>query len=150
MPNRNQIQKLHLPVNGMTCQNCASHVDAALRNLPGVSDVKVDLETKQAYLSYDLSVTDIPEILEAVMDAGYSVPTNEITLQVSGMSCVSCLAHVEGALQSLPGVIGANVSLNQGKAQVQYIPGVVTTEQMETAVQEAGYSAHYSPGDNTI
>jgi Cu+-exporting ATPase len=137
----NRIQKLNLPVNGMTCGNCVSHVDAALKKLPGVSDIKVDLETRQASLNYDTAVVDILEIYKSITDAGYTVPTSNVTLHVSGMSCVSCLAHVEGALQGLPGVVEAGVSLSQGKAQVQYIPYVVTTAQMEAAVREAGYQA---------
>ena len=85
---------------------------------------------------------DLLDIQNAVKAAGYSIPSQEVTLRVLGMSCVSCLAHVEGALQSLPGVLEASVNLSKGKAQVQYIPDLVTVTQMEAVVKGAGYEAH--------
>jgi len=126
----------------MTCQNCAARIEKALKELPGVSKAIVDLKMNQASLNYNPAIVDLIEIRNTVIKAGYSIPTQEVSLEVAGMSCVSCLAHVEGALQNLPGVIEAAVSLSEVKAQVQYIPGVVMISQMEAAVQAAGYSAH--------
>lgn len=151
MTHQKQSQKLLLPVYGMTCANCVSQVENALKRLPGVSNVMVDLKTNLASLDYDPVVVDLINFQRAVEEAGYSVPTQEVIMRVEGMSCVSCLAHVEGALQALPGVIEANVSLSQGKARVQLIPDIVTLAQMETAVQEAGYEAHLQePANNTL
>ncbi len=137
-----QTQQLLLPVHGMTCPSCVSQVENALRKLPGVSSVKVDLETSRALLTYDPAVIGLLDMQKAVLDAGYTVPADQITLQIAGMHCVSCLAHVEGALQDLPGVLEASVSLSQAKAQVQYIHSIVTPSQMEAAVRDAGYAAH--------
>lgn len=136
-----QPHNISLPVQGMTCDHCAAHVDAALQKLPGVSDVTVDLKTKQAMLSYDPTLVDLIEMRNAVTDAGYSIPIEEAILQISGMSCVSCLAHVEGALQELPGVIEASVSLSQATARVQYIPGLITHAEMKASVIDVGYDA---------
>jgi Cu+-exporting ATPase len=142
MTNQTQIQNLLLPIQGMTCSNCAAHVESALKKLPGVSEVTVDLNKNQATLSYEPTVVDLLDFQSAVKAAGYSVPAQEVTLRVLGMTCVSCLAHVEGALQNLPGVLEASVSLSKGKAQVQYIQDLVTITQMEAAVKSAGYEAH--------
>src|SRR4030042_143452 len=68
--------------------------------------------------------------------------TLEIQLPVEGMTCASCVAHVEGALGELPGVETAVVNLGLGTARVRHIPGVVTTGQMKRAVRNAGYEAH--------
>lgn len=107
----------------------------------------VHLDTDQASVSYDPTVIDIIDLRNTITEAGFSVPTEEIILKVSGMSCVSCLAHVEGALQDLPGVINAAVNLSQGTALVQYIAEVVTIPQMEQAVRDAGYEAHAQDPD---
>ncbi len=137
-----QLQTLSLPVHGMTCTNCVTHVENALKRLAGISHVVVDLETSQVHLNYDQAVVDLIDVCNAVTEAGYTIPTQGISLRVLGMSCVSCLAHVEGALQNLPGVIAATVSLGEGTAQVQYIAEIVTVDQMERAVKDAGYEAH--------
>jgi Cu+-exporting ATPase len=67
--------------------------------------------------------------------------TKSLTLQVEGMTCASCVAHVEGALRALDGVNGAMVHLGLGTARVTYIPGVVTVGQMKRAVGDVGYTA---------
>jgi copper chaperone CopZ len=58
-----------------------------------------------------------------------------ISLPVQGMSCASCVAHVEGALSELDGVTSATVNLGLGTARVTYIPGVVTVSTMKQAAQ---------------
>jgi Cu+-exporting ATPase len=63
-------------------------------------------------------------------------------LAVEGMSCGNCARHVTEALQSLPGVHGAIVSLEGKRASVQWAPG--TTENIPAlldAVRKAGYQA---------
>lgn len=110
----------------------------------------VNLEKNEAGLSYNPAVIDMIDLRNAITEAGYSVPTQKTILKVTGMSCVSCVAHVEGALQDLPGVINAVVNLSQGKTQVQYIPEVVTITQMEHAVRDAGYDAYTLDPDGNI
>jgi Cu+-exporting ATPase len=85
-----------------------------------------------------LKLTDMQR---AVEDVGYGVPMSELTLDVRGMTCASCVAHVEGALRELTGVQEATVNLGLGTARVTYIPGVVSASAMKRAVREVGYEA---------
>ena len=57
------------------------------------------------------------------------------TVTIQGMMCAHCVAHVEKALNALPGV-KATVDLAAGTAVVE---GDVTDEAIRTAVTEAGY-----------
>jgi P-type Cu+ transporter len=135
------IQELSLPIGGMTCASCVSHVERALKDLPGVSNVVVNLGTNKASLRYDPAQLGVKEMQRAIEDVGYSVPTAELTLDVRGMTCASCVAHVEGAIQELPGVENVVVNLGLGTARVNYIPGVVSAAAMKLAVREVGYEA---------
>jgi Cu+-exporting ATPase len=126
MTNPTNQPTLSLPVNGMTCASCVSHVENALKELPGVSNVVVNLGTNKANLNYDPGIVEIADMQRAIADVGYSVPSQEINLQVSGMTCSSCVAHVEGALKDLSGVIEATVNLGLAKARVQYVPARCT------------------------
>jgi copper chaperone CopZ len=38
------MQTTHLRIQGMTCINCATHVQKALEAIPGVRDVRVSLD----------------------------------------------------------------------------------------------------------
>src|SRR3972149_6463604 len=95
---------LSLPVEGMSCASCVSHVEDVLRDTPGVSEVVVNLGTRKASLAYDPARVTLREIIGAVGDVGYSVPTAELALDVRGMTCAACVAHVDGALTELDGV----------------------------------------------
>lgn len=140
---------LSLPISGMTCASCVAHVEGALKELPGTSNVVVNLATAKASLDYDPQLVKLPDMQRAVADLGYGVPTSELTLDVRGMTlrqaqgdaCASCVDHVEGALKELTGVQGAVVNLGLNTARVTYIPGVVTPAAMKRVVREVGYEA---------
>lgn len=65
-----------------------------------------------------------------------------IAFKVKGMSCPSCLRHVQNALQSLEGVEAVAIdSWRSGEARIQTRPGAVMPEQIRAALQDAGYAA---------
>ena len=132
---------LALPISGMTCASCVSHVEGALKELRGVRNVVVNLATNKANLSYDPQLVKISDMRRAVEDVGYALTAAELTLDVQGMTCGSCVAHVEGALNELDGVTAATVNLGLGTAKLTYLPGVVSVSAMKKAVQEVGYEA---------
>ncbi|MDP1715697.1 MAG: heavy metal translocating P-type ATPase [Anaerolineales bacterium] len=135
------LSDLTLPISGMTCASCVSHVEGALNELPGVSNVTVNLATNKANLSYDPQRVNLADMWRAVDGVGYAVATAELTLDISGMTCASCVDHVEGALKELRGVQEAVVNLGLNTARVTYIPGLVSTSGMKRAVREVGYEA---------
>jgi copper chaperone CopZ len=64
-----------------------------------------------------------------------------VSLAVRGMYCQACAQAVESRLMSLSGVRKATVSYEASKAEVVYDAGTVTLEQLEKAIQDAGYQA---------
>ena len=64
-----------------------------------------------------------------------------ITLKVNGMTCQGCVRSVKKVLQSVSGVAGVEVSLENGEANVSYEPGKVSIERLRAAVDAAGYEA---------
>lgn len=71
-----------------------------------------------------------------------SVPsTQEIHLQIEGMTCAACVARVERALKRVTGVHEAVVNLATESATLQVDPTVARLEQLLEAVENAGYRA---------
>lgn len=60
-------------------------------------------------------------------------------LKVSGMTCGGCVANVTRSLEQIPGVEDVNVSLEAGEARVQYDEGKTSSDQLKSAVKNAGY-----------
>ena len=46
-------KKIVLPIEGMTCASCVSHVEGALNEVEGVTLVTVNLATEQATVEFD-------------------------------------------------------------------------------------------------
>lgn len=65
---------------------------------------------------------------------------NDVTLQVSGMSCASCVRRVEKALLAVPGVQQASVNLATEKASIKVLPNVPLAA-LTAALGKAGYQA---------
>jgi copper chaperone len=64
-----------------------------------------------------------------------------IIISVDGMECDACTSHIKKALEALPGVADARVSLLEKQADVRYDPDVTDVEAMRRAIEEEGYSA---------
>ena len=56
------------------------------------------------------------------------------------MTCAACAGHIESALNKLPGVT-ATVNVATETANINFIPGAVTIDDLITAVINAGYGA---------
>ncbi len=130
-----------LPVQGMTCASCVSHVEKALNEVPGVTQTVVNLATGRAAVQLDDRGVRIERLVDAVQGVGYDVPVETAALTITGMTCASCVSHVEHALRELDGVMEVAVTLDPGSARVMYVPGVVTLTQMKRAVRDVGYEA---------
>ena len=60
---------------------------------------------------------------------------------ISGMTCSACSAHVEKAVYKLPGIEKASVNLLTETMEVSYAEGQLTSEEIVSAVEKAGYGA---------
>ena len=129
---------LTFAVTGMSCAACSGRVERALRAVPGVVSAQVNLATERA----EVSGTATPAVLiEAVKRAGYAVPVTPQTIAIDGMTCASCVARVEKALQAVPGVTAASVNLATESARVE---GVADVTDLLAAVRATGYGAQLS------
>lgn len=127
-----------LPIDGMTCASCADRVEKSLAKVPGVRSVSVNLATEQARV--EAPAESLPALVEAVQQAGYSVPAHSLELDISGMTCASCAGRVEKALAKVPGVKSVSVNLATERAHIELL-GQVDPGLLINAVTQAGYGA---------
>jgi P-type Cu+ transporter len=64
-----------------------------------------------------------------------------IQLQVQGMTCASCVAHVEKGIKKHDGIEMATVNLATEKATVSFDPNITTISSILTSVKDSGYTA---------
>jgi Cu+-exporting ATPase len=61
-------------------------------------------------------------------------------ISIGGMHCPACSARVTKALQALPGVQAADVSLEAKEAKVTYISGKITPKLLQQVITAEGYT----------
>jgi Cu+-exporting ATPase len=66
------------------------------------------------------------------------------SLDISGMTCASCVSRVEKALNKIPGVEAASVNLATEQARVRVVQGSSSLAEIIALVQKTGYGATVS------
>ncbi|WP_340608018.1 copper-exporting P-type ATPase CopA [Xenorhabdus bharatensis] len=123
-----------LALQGLTCLHCVSRVKKALEHLSGVEQAEVTLE----YAKVISNVTP-DALIAAIGDAGYQASLADrpdVELQLSGLSCMKCVGKTQKALESVEGVVAAEVD-----KQTARIYGKAEKGALISAVQHAGYHA---------
>ncbi len=153
-----RTQELDFAVDGMTCASCVRRVEQALGKVAGVQDVTVNLATERAHVAIDPDLVTADQLAKSVTAAGYTpgtislpatepgpAPTgpasDEVTFDIEGMTCASCVRRVEVALDKLEGVREASVNLATERATVTFDPEKVQVVTLAHAVEAAGYGA---------
>jgi Cu+-exporting ATPase len=136
--NSKKSDKASIHITGMSCTTCAATIEKGLSQTPGVEQADVNFTSEKASIKYDPTKVDLARIKDTVSQLGYGVATRKSIFPVAGMTCASCVARVEGALSSVPGVVSANVNLASEKATVEYLEGTAVAD-IRRAVKDAGY-----------
>ncbi len=134
------VTRLSLPVEGMTCASCVGRVERALKGVPGVQSAAVNLATERADITFT-GLANPQAAVRAIESAGYTVREETTELAIEDMTCASCVGRVEKALAKIPGVLEATVNLATERARVRHLAGVVSTTDLEAAVEQAGYKS---------
>ena len=69
------IETTNVDIIGMTCSACVLHVENAIKNIPDVLKVSVNLATEQAYIEHLDTPYFLEKVSKNVSDSGYSIKT---------------------------------------------------------------------------
>ena len=132
-------KQISLPVTGMTCANCVAAVERNTKKVDGVADAVVNFASEKVLITYDPALATPQAMIERIQRAGYDVPTANLELPISGMTCANCANTIQRRLNKTDGVLEASVNYANEKAVIRYVPGAVTRSELVAAVRKAGY-----------
>jgi Cu+-exporting ATPase len=135
------LEKVTLPIKGMTCASCAQTIEKALQKKNGVNAASVNFATEKAFVEYESKAVNVKELEKVVKNTGYDVRSRiqKITFKLDGMTCTSCAATIEKALKKTGGVKSAVVNFAAEIANVEFDPSVTGIEKLKSAVENTGY-----------
>ncbi|WP_342069947.1 heavy metal translocating P-type ATPase [Yoonia algicola] len=131
---------LTLQISKLSCGSCVARAEKALHAVNGVDGVAVNLASETAAVSFDSPATPVT-ITQALSAAGYPAVEDQVKLDITNMSCGSCVARVEKALAAAPAVTDVSVNLASETAIVKFFAGATTPQAVAKAATDAGYPA---------
>ena len=139
--------QLSLSVEGMMCMHCENHVKKALEAVEGVEEAAASHEENKAEVFLSQHV-DVTRLADAIAEAGYvykGIRNEEEekmkkTIDINGMMCMHCEAHVKKALEAIDSVELAEPS-HENNVAVVTLTADVEDKVLLDAVTEAGYEA---------
>lgn len=114
-----------------------------------ISDILTPIISPERYLinqqssGFNLSIftsdIDLIEIVATLESAGFQVETETFLLQISGMTCISCIAYVQGAFEDACGVIEVDVNLRDGQALIKCLASSLERDALEKVLEKSSY-----------
>ncbi|MGP3779029.1 heavy metal translocating P-type ATPase [Halanaerobium saccharolyticum] len=134
-------KKITLKIQDMSCASCAQAVEKALNKAEGVTEAQVNFAAEKAYVTYDPAQSSREQLIEVVKNSGYGVKEEKAktSFKIGGMTCASCSAAVEKALNKSEGIYEANVNIATEKGSVEYNPEVLSKNDFREIVKNSGY-----------
>ena len=123
-----------------------------IRKINGVNRVEYNSHSSNASISIDKSYEDdaaeiLQETVRLIRQSGGSVKTDNIVQPVLNMTCAACASSSQNILLYVPGVVSASVNYGNGKGAIEYLPGVVSPEEMKSSLQQIGYDLLIDEGE---
>ncbi|BES87965.1 copper-transporting ATPase 1 [Nesidiocoris tenuis] len=140
---------IHVP--GIRCGKCANKIKEALRPKEGVHDVQVDIQGKTVQISYERSRTCPAALKDALTELGYDLP-EEVTLNVLGMKCGSCVNKIQNFVPTkLEGIISIKVNL-EDKSVFAVLKPPATVDALVETIGNMGFevSVRSAPSETKI
>lgn len=133
--------QLQMNITGMTCAACVARIEKQLSKVPGVRQTSVNLASEKAMVTFDPNLANPQALIDTVRKTGYGVANEKVDFAITGMTCAACAARIEKQLTKVPGVAHVSVNLASEKATVEYVPGIVTPQNLVRIVEKTGYGA---------
>src|SRR4030042_346231 len=130
-----ELERIDLPITGMSCASCALKIEKGLAGVEGVSKATINFAAEKATVVFHPEQTDLSHLIDKVKDLGYGAKSEKVLLPIQGMTCASCVNKVEKALNSARGVVHADVNFATERASVEYIPEEVSIRDLKKVVE---------------
>ena len=139
MHKHDKAMTLYIPLLSIDSEQDALIIQSALENILATEQVTVELNNLRAVIDTQNPNEVLPKAVEKIRQLGYQVPSVTKTYPVTNLACASCAGNAEAVLNSQIGVVKAAVNYANSSGKIEYIPSLISSDVMKSAVQSAGY-----------
>ncbi|WP_409200325.1 heavy metal translocating P-type ATPase [Methanobrevibacter sp. DSM 116169] len=145
-----KTKNIDIPIEGMHCASCVLNLNKAFEKIEGVKEVNADLNSNKLHLLVDYKKVSYDKINEVVESLGFKTRADEVTLQIEGMHCASCVMNVENFLGKLDGIFQVHADLTSNTTQILYNKDQVSLKQMEDVIKSLGFKVLGIKGQSNL
>lgn len=131
---------LSFKIDNLTTLSDSERLRHILDDLPGVTTVNINLDTKEVTINYyEGWIRFARKIVKALEDNGFNamVPVDTVTFKTEGMADVE--AHdVRAYLLGVFGVSGSDIDIDNHEVKVSFYRGWTTREELIKTIEERG------------
>ncbi len=139
MYKHDKVMTFYIPILSIDSEQDALIIQSALENILATEQVTVELNNLRAVIDTQNPNEVLPKAVEKIRQLGYQVPSVTKIYPVTNLACASCAGNAEAVLNNLFGILNAEVNYANSSGKIEYIPSLVSSDIMKSAVQSAGY-----------
>lgn len=143
-------------VKGMTCNSCVKNIENTIKSAKGVILINVSLKYEEAVITFDPELTHPDAIAEAIDDMGFDASVNveksllkgnilnekaSCVINIEGMTCQSCVKHIEATISEEVGIKKITVSLAEKNAVFDFDPTKTSAAEIADKIDDMGFEA---------
>ncbi|XP_014847087.1 PREDICTED: copper-transporting ATPase 2 [Poecilia mexicana] len=144
-----KAEKCFIHVTGMTCASCVANIEKHVLKHKGIVAILVSLMAGKAEVKYDPNLIDPSGVTQLIEDLGFGAKLLEdnaaahgkLDLQITGMTCASCVHKIESKLITTKGIHSASVALATQKAHIKFDPEILGARDIVRIIQSLGFEA---------
>jgi len=145
-----------LTVIGMTCNSCVKLIETTVGQMEGIHNIKVSLSQSEAFIEFHPAMAAAEKLRTTIYDMGFDASikivlennegntTSQVTINVVGMVCMSCVKNIESNIGKIDGVVSVQASLEHNTASIHYNSVAVTPQKLCNAIEDLGFDASMS------
>jgi Cu+-exporting ATPase len=133
------MNKVILPITGMTCANCVATIERNVKKLDGVNEAVVNLVTEKATIGYDEQSLSVEKIIERIERAGYGISEVETVFVVPQLSDNADALRIEKSLMQLEGVRKVSAHVGLTRVSVTHISTMISAIEITNKIGSLGF-----------
>lgn len=143
------MNKVILPITGMTCANCVATIERNVKRLDGVDEAVVNLVTEKATIGFDPEKSNLQQIVERIEKAGYGVSVVEADFLVPQLDDQADALLLEKKLALVDGIKTVKTNVVLTSLTITYIPTLLSKQDLTNLVTSMGFKAIPVEDDGT-
>lgn len=135
---RNNIHIIQLK----TAPSSTNDLLSSMKAIEELADARFSEDNSELILTIedeDDAAEVIQEVATLMRKAGGDIKSVKQSFPVMNMTCAACASSSKNVLSFVPGVLDVAVNFANGKAMIEYIPGLSNPSDMKSALKEVGF-----------